>query len=175
MIFSGKKLGPIFLQSFTSPAIAQPPGTSCEKKADKKKSFFSSTIKYIQNIRYTVGHTLLRAWANISITISFIVNLPSLILAAMTRMRIMMMRQLTRVIFLRLCSVWDTQPPDSGLLTSSPEITPSTSGAESEMRKIFSSSGFLIESDDSQLLSWNWFSFYSSILIVLVSHWRSSF
>ena len=56
MIFSGKKLGPIFLQSFTSPAIAQPHSTSCEKKADKKKSSFLSTIKYIQNIRYRWAH-----------------------------------------------------------------------------------------------------------------------
>ena len=73
-----------------------------------------------------------------SITITLI-NLPSLILAAMTRMRIMMMRQLTRVIFLRLFSVWDTQPPGARLARlSSPEITPSTSGSgarpESEKR-----------------------------------------
>ena len=147
MIFSGKKLGPIFLQSFTSTPIAQPPGTSCEKKADKKKSFFFLHNKIFQNILYRCGHILLRSIVLISRYILDNHNfdhLPSLILAAMTRMRIMMMRQLTRVIFLRLFSVWDTH----GLLaSSSPEITPSTSGAEdcagSEMRRIiFSWSGF---------------------------------
>ena len=69
--------------------------------------------------------------------------LPSLILAAMTRMRIMMMRQLTRVIFLRLFSVWLTQPPGAALVfSSSPEIRPSNTGSgprrspESEMSQV---------------------------------------
>ena len=82
---------------------------------------------------YLISFVLISRYYSITITL---INLPSLILAAMTRMRIMMMRQLTRVIFLRLFSVWDTQPPGARLELSSPEMTPSTSGsgagAESE-------------------------------------------
>ena len=115
-------------------AITQPPGTSCEnKKADKKKLILKHWKDFW--IFGTDGQSFMRFYlisfvliSRYSITITLI-NLPSLILAAMTRMRIMMMRQLTRVIFLRLFSVWDTQPPGARLELSSPEMTPSTSGS----------------------------------------------
>ena len=116
-----------------------------------------------------------------SITITLI-NLPSLILAAMTRMRIMMMRQLTRVIFLRLFSVWDTQPPGARLARlSSPEITPSTSGSgarpESEKRHLIWESFERRYWDLCLALNlFRWQPFIDFNLSILVTrHWRSPF
>ena len=122
-------------QSFNHPAH------NVKRRKQIRKSY-SQHYKYFW-IFGTDGPILLRSFifylfcvliSRYSITITLI-NLPSLILAAMTRMRIMMMRQLTRVIFLRLFSVWDTQPPAARLARpelSSPEITPSTSGSGAE-------------------------------------------